>query len=258
MALSQRRRALLLRLHQRRTRAREGLVLVEGARAVCEALAAGVDARFAVVSPRVDALERGAELRRLLARRGVPVEEVGDAEIGDVADTDTPQGVLLVCAEPVTGPEAIAEGGRYLVLDAMQDPGNVGTSIRAAVAFALDGVVALDGTADPWGAKAVRASTGLVFRIPVIVTDTEGAVDALGRAGISILVADAAGDAVEPASEGGWALVVGNEGAGVRTGLRARAARTLRIPMPGPAESLNAGVAGAILLFALTREVGGA
>ena len=255
MGLSQRRRQILGRLRHRKTREREGLVLVEGVRAVREALAAGAVARFAVASPALDRLEEGRAARAALARAGVEVDAVDDREVAELADTGHPQGVLLVCAEPTAAADAVRAGGRYLVLDAVQDPGNVGTLMRTATAFDVDAVVVLDGTADPWGAKAVRASAGMVFHRPVLQRGGEDAVALLRAAGVPLLVADATGsDVAEAVPPGGWALVVANEGAGPREALRRAADRLVRVPMPGPAESLNAAVAGALLLYALTRE----
>jgi TrmH family RNA methyltransferase len=255
MGLSQRRRQILGRLRHRKTREREGLVLVEGVRAVREALAGGATPRFAVTSPALESLEDGAAARAALAGSGVEVHPVDDRELSGLSETEHPQGVLLVCVEPAADEGVVHAGGRYLVLDAVQDPGNVGTLVRTATAFALDAVLVLDGTADPWGAKAVRASAGMVFRRPLLQRDAEAALALLHRAGVPLLVADMAGsDIADAVTSDGWALLVANEGAGPRETLRDAADRLVRVPMPGPAESLNAGVAGALLLYALTRE----
>ncbi len=254
MALSQRRRRIVGRLRHRRSREREGLVLVEGVRAAAEALEAGAEVRFAVASPRLDTLGGGAAIRLALGSRGVDLEDVDDIEVVELSDTEHPQGLMLVCAEPKPGANIVRGGGRYLVLDAVQDPGNVGTLIRAATAFALDAVLVLSGSADPWGAKAVRSSAGMVFRVPVLSLDAAGCLGLLREAHVPVLVGDAGGQDVTSATEGqGWALAVANEGSGPRSEVRAGASALVRIPMPGPAESLNAGVAGAILLYALTR-----
>lgn len=253
MSLSQRRRQLVGRLRNRKTRARERQVLVEGVRAAGEALAAGAEVAFACVSPRLDDVGGGPALVEALQGAGVDVVSLGDDELVRLSDTEHPQGVLLVCREPGRDLRALEAAGRYLVLDAIQDPGNVGTLIRAAVAFDLDAVLALDGTADPWSPKAVRASAGLTFHLPVHSLDAEQAVEILLEAGIDLLVAAAEGTDIRQVSPaGGWALAVGNEGAGVRDELRGACRHTVAIRMPGPAESLNAGIAGAILLHALS------
>jgi TrmH family RNA methyltransferase len=254
MALSQRRSQLLGRLRHRKTREREAQVLVEGVRAVGEALAAGAEVVFACVSPRLGGVAGGAALGEALRASGVEVAGLADDELSRQADTEHPQGVLLVCREPRHDLASLASGGRYLLLDALQDPGNVGTLIRAAVAFDLDAILALDGTADPWSPKAVRASAGMLFRLPVHGVGASRAVELAREGGVELLVAAADGtDVTRVRPSAGWALAVGNEGAGVRDELRAACARTVAIRMAASAESLNAGVAGAILLHALTR-----
>lgn len=251
MPLSQRRSQLIGRLRQRKTRVREGLVLVEGVRAVGEAIAAGSEVSFACVSPRLEQTVEGMALKERLVRSECDVTLLDDDELSALADTEHPQGVLLVCREPSPNPETV--GGRILVLDAVQDPGNVGTLIRAAVAFQLNAVLVLDGTADPWSPKAVRASAGMAFRLPVHSLSSGDLVELLGATGTELLTATASGIDVRRVAVGErWALAVGNEGAGVRSELRAAGGREVAVRMPGPAESLNAGVAGAILLHALT------
>lgn len=255
MSLSQRRRRLLVRLRGRRGREREGLVLVEGVRASMEALAAGASVRFAVAAPGLERMRGGGDALAALAGSGIEMEEVGEAELASLADTRHPQGLLLVCVEPASGERIVRSGGRYLVLDAVQDPGNVGTLVRCATAFAVDATLVLDGTADPWGAKAVRASAGMVFRQPLGLLDADAAVAALSAAQVPLMVADAGGvDVAEAVPTGGWALAVANEGAGARPSLTSAAVRRVSVPMPGPAESLNAAVAGAVLMYALTVE----
>lgn len=236
-------------------REREGLVLVEGLRTCREALRSAVEVRFAVVAPGLEETEEGAMLFRELEAAGVELHRVDAAALSALSDTETPQGCLLVCAEPrppASDPAAAAEA-RLLVLDAVQDPGNVGTLIRAGWAFAVSAVVALDGTADPWGAKAVRASAGGCFHVPVLRTRWE---EWRERAeDLRILVADAAGQDVAGVDAGPpWALVVGNEARGARVEVRDAAHALVALPMAGGAESLNAAVAGAILLYDLGRR----
>lgn len=255
MELSQNRRRLLGRLRRRRQREREGCVLVEGVRSVSEALAAGAEPVFAVVSPALAASEAG---RALAARLEVACDtaHVDDGDLRELADTDHPQGALLVSREPSYEGGLLPTEGRVLVLDAVQDPGNLGTLVRSAVAFGLDGVICLDGTVDPWSPKAVRASAGHAFRIPIRKASVDAVVAALEADEAFVLVAAADGrparealDADRPLS----ALIVGNEGAGVREELRSVASGAVAVPMAGAAESLNAGVAGSILMYEWTR-----
>ena len=232
-------------------------MLVEGVRAATEALDAEADGRFAVTSPRLQQTRGGSALVTRLAAMDVELHTIDDAELRELADTERPQGILLVCSEPRASLDVVAAGARLLVLDGVQDPGNTGTLVRASVAFGLDGVIALEGTADPWAPKTVRASAGMAFRIPVIQARSFDAVAALQQAGVPLRVAAADGEPVAAEeSRAGFALIVGNEGAGVREELREAATSTVSIPMRGGAESLNVGMAASVLLYELTRESG--
>lgn len=254
MPLSQTRRRLVGRLHGRKTREREGLVLVEGARAVAEALAHGARPRFVLRTADAPAATFGELAERL--HEVSDVQEVTEDEMRLVSGTDTPQGVILVAEEPRADPREVWSdaGARILLLDGVQDPGNVGTLVRVSAAFGCSAVVALEGTADLWSAKALRASAGTAFRIPLL-HESWGAVgprleDWPGR----LLCADAAGPPVdEVAVPAPWALAMGAEGAGCREEVRDRADATVSISMPGGVESLNVGIAGALLLYELTR-----
>lgn len=248
--MSQRRTRTIGRLRARKTREREGLVLVEGVRASAEALLADANVVFAVTSAKLESTEAGAELGRRLA--GFDVEAVEHEELTALADTRSPQGILLVCREPVVSVGAWS-GRRFLVLDSIQDPGNLGTLIRSAVAFGLDGVVCLDGTVDPWGAKAVRASAGMVFRTTIVLATANEALERLAELGVPVLVADGSGeDADAHRRADRFALAVGSEAVGVRSEVRDASSATLAVLMTGPAESLNAGIAGSILMHTLS------
>ena len=252
--LSKSRRQLIERLKTRKGRPREGLVLVEGVRSSAEVMAAGAEIRFVVRSPRLLDTEAGRALASRWAEQGVEADEVEDAELAELSDTEHPQGVLCVCTEP--GLDLARLGDRdprkLLLLDAVQDPGNMGTLIRAARAFGVDAVIVLDGSVDPWNPKAVRGAAGASFHMHIAREPWAEAGPWLKERSIEILAADAAGEDVRSFQPGSsWALAIGNEGAGLRAEIGAAAAKRLAIPMPGGAESLNAGVAGSILLYNL-------
>lgn len=238
-------------------RPREELVLVEGPRTVRDVLDSGARIRFAIVTPSFGTSAEGRSLVELLEEAGATVESVEDAELEELSDTESPQGILLVCEEPTLSLDDLLgrSPGRFLVLDGIQDPGNLGTLVRAARAFALDGVFALDGTVDPWNPKAVRASAGSSFHVGVVKAPWSDVEPELRKAGVGLMVAEAGGvDVAEVRPPPRWALVIGNEGRGVRDEVRTAAPTVVTVPMPGGAESLNAGVAGAILLHTLTRD----
>ncbi len=256
-ALSREKERLIRRLGRRRMRVREALVLVEGVRSVQEAVEGAAEILFVVVSPRLEETERGASLLRFLEAGHPPVFDVDDRALAGLAATDHPQGVLMVCREPRLGLDGLTwvADGRLLVLDQVQDPGNVGTLVRSARAFDWTAVVALEGTADPWMPKAVRASAGAAFHLPVVAAGWEDLRRWLDERGVPLLVANASGaDAESLELRRPWALVVGNEGAGPRAALREAADAVLSVAMPGGGDSLNAAVAASTIMYVLTRK----
>lgn len=236
-------------LLRRKGRERHGLFLAEGPRVVADLLRSGLRTEAVLVASAADSDPELAGLARAAAEAGVPVEEVEAAELETLADTVTPQGVLAVGRIP-EGPWPADEVTRILVLDAVQDPGNVGTLIRTAEAVGVDLVVCLPGTADPWSPKVVRAAAGSSFRLPVVSLEWTEARARIRAAEAAIWAADAAGSPLfrgdlAPAR---LALVVGNEARGVSPSVLAEADRRVAIPMVGRVESLNVAVAGAILM----------
>jgi TrmH family RNA methyltransferase len=255
--LSKEKRKLVERLRSPRFRPREGLFLVEGARGVAEVLAGRLplEIRFALVSPRLEEIQGGVTLREKVAEGGFPVLEVEDTEMREISETEAPQGVLLVVEEPQDpwGPLYADGAPRLLVLDGVQDPGNVGTLLRGARAFGATGVLALDGTADPWNSKAVRAAAGAFAHLPVVRTPWPEANEWLRARAVPLLAADAQGEDVRAYASGpSWALAVGNEGAGTRAEILESAQGVVAVPMAPGVDSLNAGVAGSVLLYALS------
>ena len=159
-----------------------------------------------------------------------------------LADTKTSQGVIALFERPRFG-DLFADRDRIVVaLDAVQDPGNVGTIVRLAAAFDAAGVVLLPGTADAYGPKAIRASVGAILSVPVVTLSRS---ELLARSW-PLYAADAAGAAIDPPSRNA-VLVFGSEGSGVSPELGAHATK-IAIPMSGRVESLNVASSAAILL----------
>lgn len=247
---------LLFRLRQRKQREATGLFLAEGERVVRELAGSGLGVRFAVVADGFGATEPGAALVARLEAR-CPVRRVPERRLAELAATESPQGILAVAEarETSLAELRLAGAARVLLLDAVQDPGNVGTLIRSAAAFGAVAVARLPGTADPWNPKAVRASAGATFRIPMVRAEEDALAPWLEREGATLYAADASG---EPAGAVDFAeravLAVGNEGAGLSERVASLAARVVAVPIVGPVESLNVSVAGGILLYLMTRR----
>src|SRR5256714_1894824 len=254
-------------LQRRKARGRRGLALIEGVRLVEEALAAGLAFRGALVAPDLARTARGTALVAELQRHAVPVEEGGARTFLQLADPDTRQGILGVI-EPRRWSEddlALRGGGVALVIDAVQDPGNVGTLIRTAHALGAVGTIVLRGTADPTSPKALRAAMGATFRHPVVSLDDSGFIAWARKHGLTLWASAADGVPLHRALERGRGkegvgrvdgpigVIVGNEGAGIRPQLNAVAAQRVAIPLAQGAESLNVAVAAGILLYEVTR-----
>lgn len=247
---------LIRDLHRRRGRERRGLALAEGVRLVEEALATGTVVRGAAVSPALEATTRGQTLKAMLVSRGIKLEEVDDAELDALSDTEHPQGVTAVI-EPKKWSLAdirLLPGTSALVLDAVQDPGNVGTMLRTALGLGAVGVVALKGTADLSNPKVIRGGMGATFRLPSVNAAADELVAWARLQRSEIWVAAAGGEAASrlprrKVSRSPVLLVVGNEGAGVSPALEMAATRRIGIPLAAGVESLNVAVAAGILLY---------
>ena len=240
-------------LHRRKARERRGLALAEGVRLVEEMLAARVPCKGAVASPALEATPRGAALLASLEERGISVERTSDHELAALAATDHPQGVLAVYQPRDWSLEQLAPTPHrpLVVLDAVQDPGNVGTIARTALAFGASGLIALPGTVDLANPKVVRGTAGALFRLPHLHADQVAVLDWLHRGGVPLWATDMHGEPLGARPDTAVALVLGNEGAGMQHDLMAAASRRVLIPIRAEAESLNVAVAAGILLHHL-------
>jgi TrmH family RNA methyltransferase len=238
-------------LTRRKARERQGLFVAEGVRCVEELVASPLPLHGALIGPQLAESPRGQDLLARLRAR-TTVEEVSAAEFASAAATDSPQGVLGLGAIPDRSLAQLGGSGalRLLVLDGIQDPGNVGTILRTAAALGATAAVALPGTVDLWNAKVVRSAMGALFSFPAFDT-TWDALDAFrADRGLVLWGADTHGDPVArldvPPAVG---LVVGNEGAGLSEPARSRIDRVVSIPMASSVESLNVAVATGVLLY---------
>jgi RNA methyltransferase, TrmH family len=219
---------------------------------VGEALGAGADVVEVFAVPGAP-----EEIETLATKAGVEVHRVSEAVLASMSDTATPQGVVARVRSPaVTIEDLELKSGLVVVLADVRDPGNAGTLMRSALAAGADGVVACSGAVDPLHPKTVRASAGAIFRIPLVRGgDLEEAIGGLRKRGLVIVGADQNGvDAWTADLSRPLALVIGNEAWGLATSVRPALDETVSIPMPGPAESLNAGIAGSVLLFEALRQ----
>jgi TrmH family RNA methyltransferase len=243
-------------LRRRKARERQRLFVAEGVRTVEELLRAGVQVTGILAAPKIADTERGVAVLAAARAKGVVVEEVTPREFETAAETESPQGVLGIAAIPEGGLAGLPDTDviRLLVLDAVQDPGNVGTILRTAAALGATATFSLPGTVDLWNAKVVRSGMGAHFHHPCL-TGTWDELDTFRRdRAMDLWAADAAGrsiEDVEPPKR--LALVVGNEGGGLSPDIRTRADQLVALPIASTVESLNVAVAAGILLYELSR-----
>ena len=227
-------------------RREQGLYLGDGIKVLEEALRWEAPLRAVVVS-------EGLALPPLPDR--VRLVEVPQDVMVSVSPMESPQGALLVGVQPDLTPPATLEGQRYLVLDGLQDPGNVGTIWRTADALGADGLLLVRRCADPFSPKTVRATMGACFRLPVYELETEELPSLLERSGLPLYATALREDTVDirQADLHRCAVVIGSEGQGISRELLAQSQKTLKIPMRARCESLNAAAAAAVVLWEMGR-----
>ena len=243
-------------LKRPRGRERRDLALAEGVRLLEEAVAADVSIKHVLASPALEATPRGRALKAALEAGGRAIQMVSEGELDELAATDHPQGVVAVIEPPRWRLDDLKPGARapVLILDAVQDPGNVGTMVRTAWALGAAGVLVLPGTAEVTNPKTLRATMGGLFRMPFVELDEPALETWSLRSRVPVLVAAADGAPPERRRDGPLAIVVGNEGAGTRSSLDRWVHGRIGIPLRAGAESLNVSVAAGILLYEVTRE----
>ena len=228
-----------------------GAFLIEGVRLVEEALSADWPIRFVLFSDGLS--ERGEKLIEKLKSANLDVDDVAGDLLQSVSETETSQGILAVLE--LTALPFPNFPNFILIPDQIRDPGNLGTLIRSAAAAGVQAILLPPETTDAFAPKVVRAGMGAHFRLPIHSIEWDEIEQVCEQASLQVFLADMAGrscwetDFREP-----LALIVGGEAEGASEPARKLANTSVSIPMPGEAESLNAGVAGAVLLFEVVRQ----
>ncbi len=231
------------KLLTKKERDQTGKYLIEGFHLVEEALKEKIVTEVIV--------NQDMEMPTHFRIEGTEVVYVNDEVMKAICDTETPQGVAAVCEKQTVRMENV-KLEKLLLLDRVQDPGNLGTIIRTADAAGMDAIILGEGCADPYNPKVVRATQGSLFHLPMIKANLTTFIDEL-----EIPIYGTALDGgipfeqVEPSES--FALLVGNEGQGVSEELLAKTTKNLYIPIYGKSESLNVGIAAGILMYYLRK-----
>lgn len=233
----------------------EGLVAVEGLKTIDEAIRSGVKVHAVIFSDSGTA--RAEHLLPQLNKNSETIV-VDDAIFQSVVDTRTPQGVAaLVELQRQTLDQIVATEQLLLVVTyGLQDPGNLGTVIRTAEAFGAAGLVTCEGTVSQFNAKAIRASAGSNFRLPVIADKFDAVAERLRAHGVRLVGTSSHKGSALPETDlrGGVAIVIGNEGAGLPSQVAAKLDAVTTIPHSSRVESLNAGMAASLILYEASRQ----
>jgi TrmH family RNA methyltransferase len=229
------------------------MVAIEGDHLLEEALRSGMVLKTVFVSEHRETPK--------IVPRGVEVMRLAEEVFRSVVETQSPQGVAALLVPPVSVTDDVMgseSAALILIAVGLQDPGNLGTLVRSAEAFGATGVLTTPGTVSAWNQKALRASVGSVFRVPVVAVDASE-IEELKRRGVRLIAAVGSEDAgVVSASEmdftAACALMIGNEGNGLGAEWISMCDARVTIPCPGAVESLNAAVAGSLLLYEASRQ----
>lgn len=258
-------------LQKRKNRRESGCFFLEGLRSVTEAISGGASIVKLVASEGFVNSSQWKQIENIYSSAykkdaELVLLEIGDKSFAKLSETVTPQGIGAVIEIPWANLQSpadvlsLSDNGRFgiLILENLQDPGNMGTIIRTADAAGFQAILCSKGTVDIYNSKVLRSTVGSLFRFPVLQTDFTGpelaacfkrvgysCVAAHPRGGVSLFEADFTGK---------MAVCIGNEAGGLSEELLACCGLTVTIPMPGGTESLNASVAAALMMYEVTRK----
>ena len=246
-------------LSEKKYRDREGAYILEGPNMIREALENSGKARFIFLRAESASAEAN-EIAKRADEQGLAVYEVSDSVYDKVSQTETPQGILAVFEKPTQSRESFfkaCENKNLLVIDRVQDPGNIGTLLRSAEAAGLAGAIVIKGSGDPFSPKAVRAASGATERFPIIFTESANDTLAILKSnGKKVFATAMSGSTVYYKADlrKNAAIVVSNEGNGASKEILDGADEILSIPMEAKSESLNVAIASGIIMFESRRQ----
>ncbi|MCX7922491.1 MAG: 23S rRNA (guanosine(2251)-2'-O)-methyltransferase RlmB [Clostridia bacterium] len=245
-------------LKEKKHREAKKLFFIEGIRFVEEALKAETDIERIIVSETFSQSKGGIEVLSQASKKNYEVYEVPDKLFNEISDTDSPQGILAVIKIKRNRLDDLFDNNSFIViLDSIQDPGNMGTIIRTADAAGAAGVIISRGCVDLYNPKVLRSTMGSIFHIPFYLSDNLiESIATIKSRGIKTYAAHLKGTAnyYEVDIDSCSAIIVGNEANGISDEVANSADLLVKIPMPGRAESLNASVAASLLIYEAVRR----
>ena len=232
-----------------KARRESGLFVLEGLRLLSDAAENGVPFEKVIVS--ASAAEKYGEDLEILAQNAAERIRIPDHLFSKISDTKSPQGVCAVCKTVTRAADEIDRNGKYVLLDGVADPANVGAIARTGEALGVSGIILTGNSCDPYAPKVLRASMGTLLRLPLFFLD-----DIRQNPGLTLyacVVERSATDIRTCAFRQGSAIVIGNEANGISDAVRKAADHCVTVPMRGKAESLNAAAAAAIAIWEMMK-----
>lgn len=245
------------KLNIRKYRQEDNEFLIEGLRFVEEAVAANADIKYCIFSENLKG-DRASLLLDKMRSKKIDTYMVEDKLINEICDTKTPQGIAAVVKRHKINEDSIISDSNFLlIVDRLQDPGNLGTIIRTAHAAGIGGIIISSGTVDPYSPKVLRSTMGSIFNVPIIEAfDLSEIIHKIRGSGFTIYASSPSKSVPywDEAYASKVAIIIGNEANGIDQEVIAQSDRQIKIPMPGGSESLNASVACGILAFEVLRQ----
>lgn len=244
-------------LHNKKDRWSERCFFIEGTRSVEQCIKSNSPIKYIVYSPELLG-EDGERLLFEIESRSYELYKISKDLFKSISDTDNPQGILAVVEFEEYGlKDTLKENNFFVVLDRVQDPGNMGTIIRTADAFGANAVIVTNGCVDVYNPKTIRSTMGSIFQIPIVhIGDIEEVVKELKDEKVNIVSTSLNTNkySYDIDFKSDCALIIGNEANGISDEVLGLSDQLVKIPMVGKAESLNAGVASAVLMYEVLRQ----
>lgn len=238
-------------------RKEQGVFVVEGTKMVAEAPEEWI--KHIYMSESYEKTASHQELLHQLKQKGISVETVAENVFKSVSDTQTPQGILAIVERPVYSLEQMLQGDKthLLILESIQDPGNLGTMVRTGEGAGITGIIMNKTTVDIFNPKTIRSTMGSIYRVPYyIAQNLEETLEVLKDKGVNLYAAHLKGTASYDEADytGSTGFLIGNEGNGLSDTIADIASQYIKIPMEGQVESLNAAISATLLMYEANRQ----
>ena len=246
-------------LHRKKDRWNKRCFFIEGVRAVEESILSNAEIDYILYSEMLFSVKGGKELFDKINLLDCSVYHISDKLFEEITDTESPQGIFAsVNFNFHTVDEALTDKGNFFILlDRVQDPGNMGTIIRTADAFGSNGIIVTNGCVDVFNPKTIRSTMGSIFHVPLLYyNEIDDAIIELKNSGIQIMstALKSSNYCYNVDFKTDFALVIGNEASGVSENIINASDCLIKIPMQGKAESLNAAIASAVIMYEVLRQ----